>query len=84
MQGALGPRSERRFDNLHLSPVGVESRVQKVSLDWRTFFMRRWLMPLIALLVVACQQASQESQSALEDSTAPGARYTIIHAGATW
>ncbi len=46
--------------------------------------MRRWLMPLIALLVVACQQAGQEGKSALEDSTAPGAKYTIIHAGATW
>jgi len=41
-------------------------------------------MPLIALLVVACQQASQDGKSALEDSTAPGAKYTIIHAGANW
>lgn len=44
--------------------------------------LRKLLVPLMALLFVACGQ--QQSSVELVDSTAPGAKYTLVHAGAPW
>lgn len=46
--------------------------------------LRKWFIPLMALLIVACGQQSQQTSVELVDSTAPGAKYTLVHAGAPW
>ena len=37
---------------------------------------------MLAILLVACSQGG--SGHKLQDSTAPGAKYTLVHAGAPW
>ncbi len=54
--------------------------------------LRRWVLPLLALMIVACGQspapvASPSGAShggGLQDSTAAGAKYTLLHAWAPW
>lgn len=47
--------------------------------------LRRILLPLLALVIVACsQQPGKSEASHLQDSTAEGARYTLLHAWAPW
>lgn len=50
--------------------------------------LRRWALPLLALLIVACAQTPQtsggEKHEGLQDTSAAGAKYTLLHAWAPW
>lgn len=55
--------------------------------------LRRWALPLLALLIVACAQTPDappspggggEQHAGLQDTSAAGAKYTLLHAWAPW